>query len=204
MNFTRILFLSFTIGVQFSCSQEENSTPAETVEYPIAKVETRLGSMYFWLFDQTPKHKAKFIELAQQGLYNQFTFNRIVKNFVVQGGCPDSIQYFENSPYLLNPEFVDSLKHVYGALGMGRDNNPEKQSNACQFYIVNKEAGLPNLDGNYMVFGKMIRGAVVLESIEKESTNSIDEPLEPIPLKVEIISYSKMELLDSFNYQIEE
>ena len=182
---------------------KESNPPAEENEiktYPIALVETLHGSMYFWLYDETPNHKEKFIELANEGHYNQFTFNRIIRNFVVQGGCPDSPQYFTDSPYLLDPEFVDSLKHIYGALGMGRDNNAEKRSNACQFYIVNKETGLPNLDGDYMIFGKLIKGKSVLETIEGVPTNSTDEPVTRISIVVSIGRYSDKQLLDSFDF----
>jgi len=185
----------------YSCSKSDSSKPKEET-YPIAHVETRLGDMYFWLHDSTPNHKAKFIELANESYYNDFTFNRVVKNFVIQGGCPDSVQYFQDSPYLLDPEFVDSLGHIYGALGMGRDDNPGKQSNACQIYIVNKESGLPNLDGNYMIFGQIIKGESVLEDIENESTNPYDMPQEEIPLTISIKMKTEQELTTEFNYTL--
>ena len=174
-----------------------------SVTYPIAKVSTRLGDMYFWLYDETPNHKVRFIELANAKHYDGFTFNRVVKNFVIQGGCPDEREYFENSPYLLDPEFVDTIKHVYGALGIGRDNNPEKQSNVCQFYIVCEEDGLPRLDGDYMIIGKIIQGTDVLEKIEAEQTNDKDEPLTDIPLTVTIEHYDSGDILTNFGLHIQ-
>jgi len=195
------MLFTFAMFLLYACKEPTSSdTIAEKVKFPIAVVSTSLGEMYFWLFDETPMHKAKFMELAKNEHYNQFTFNRVVKNFVIQGGCPDLPQYFEDSPYLLDPEFIDSLKHTYGALGMGRDDNPGKQSNACQFYIVNKEAGLANLDGNYMIFGKLIKGEDVLEAIEKVATNTKDEPLTSLPLDVKIQEFSDQELLDSLGF----
>jgi peptidyl-prolyl cis-trans isomerase B (cyclophilin B) len=185
----------------FSCTGQDSSPENITSTYQVVEVNTRLGTMNFWLYDQTPNHKAKFIELANEGHYNQFTFNRVVKNFVIQGGCPDSVSFFKDSPYLLDAEFVDSLKHEYGALGMGRDDNPEKQSNACQFYIVNKEAGLPGLDGDYMIFGKIIHGEDVLEAIEKEATDNSNTPLVDIPLDVKIKRYTEDELLSRFQFK---
>lgn len=186
-----------------SCSDPKSPdiTEPETT-YPIGKVNTRLGDMYFWLYEETPVHKAKFIELATDGHYDQFTFNRVVRNFVVQGGCPDSVQYFENSPFLLDPEFHDSIGHSYGALGMGRDDNPGKQSNACQFYVVCKEAGLPQLDSNYMIFGMLIKGEEVLEAIEKVPTDNNDQPNEAIPLRVSIQQFSEKVLLDSLGFKL--
>ncbi|MFT5723003.1 MAG: peptidyl-prolyl cis-trans isomerase B (cyclophilin B) [Bacteroidia bacterium] len=196
-------FLLLAVFSSIGCSDTEtikDDIPQET--YPIGYVSTRLGDMYFWLYDQTPIHKAKFIELAKDQHYNQFTFNRVVRNFVIQGGCPDSVSYFENSPFLIDPEFHDSIGHSYGALGMGRDDNPKKQSNACQFYIVSKEAGLPQLDSNYMIFGMIIKGQDVLESIEMEQTNAADQPLEEIPLNVQIKYYSEISLLDSLGFKL--
>jgi len=193
---------SQTKGTSEEIELKPTEEPAHEVKYAIAKVSTRLGDMYFWLFDETPNHKAKFIELANDHHYDQFTFNRIVKDFVVQGGCPDEVTYFEDSPYLINPEFVDSLRHVYGALGMGRDNNPEKQSNACQFYIVCKEDGVARLDGDYMIFGKIIQGKDVLESIEAEKTNTSDEPLTDIPLVVTIEEYTEEEIFELFDVKL--
>lgn len=191
------LFISF-----FACSEKEKPGVDEEVKYPIAQVSTRLGDMHYWLYDETPVHKAKFIELANAKHYNQFTFNRVVRNFVVQGGCPDSVQYFENSPFLLDPEFHDSIGHRYGALGMGRDENPGKQSNACQFYVVCKEQGLPQLDSNYMIFGMIIKGSDVLETIEIEPTNTNDAPNTSIPLDVSIQYYTEKELLDSLGFKL--
>ncbi|MBI1305198.1 MAG: peptidylprolyl isomerase [Bacteroidetes bacterium] len=188
-----------------SCSdkikEEKNDSHPEKT-YPIAVITTNFGSMFFWLFDETPNHKAKFIELADKHHYDQFTMNRVVKNFVIQGGCPDSVQYFEGSPYLLEPEFNDSIKHVYGALGMGRDDNPEKKSNACQFYVVSYEAGLPSLDSKYMIFGKIVKGADVLETIEHVQVDKNDKPLEDISLHVFIENMTEKQMKDSLNFEL--
>lgn len=199
MRCLKISFIVFAVGLFISCSKSDKSN---TANYPIAKVDTRLGAMYFWLYDETPMHKAKFIELAEDDYYNDFSFNRVVRNFVIQGGCPDEPSYFEDSPYLLDPEFVDGISHVYGALGMGRDDNPEKQSNACQFYIVNKEEGLANLDNNYMIFGIIISGTDVLEAIESEKTDFNDTPETLIPLQVSIEYYTASQLKETFSFEI--
>jgi peptidyl-prolyl cis-trans isomerase B (cyclophilin B) len=198
----KYVFVVLAVIGLFGCKNKDKQPVSDEPTYPVAFVDTRLGEMYFWMYDETPNHKAKFIELANEKHYNQFTFNRVIKNFVIQGGCPDSVQYFENSPFLLDPEFVDSIGHHYGALGMGRDGNPEKKSNACQFYVVNKEAGLPFLDGEYMIFGTMIKGYDVLEAIEVEPTNANDQPLADIPLHVAIKEYTRQELSDTFDLLI--
>ena len=110
--------------------------------YPVGRIRTDMGEILFYLYPQTPNHQASFIKLAGQHYWDSLTFNRVIKNFVAQGGCPDTPAGFKGSPYNLAPEFNDSLRHVYGAVGAGRDDNPEKLSAGCQFYIVANKNGL--------------------------------------------------------------
>lgn len=201
MNYLKLSFFAIIAVLSIACTKSDDNNQTT---FPIGKVETRLGNMHFWLYDETPNHKEKFIELAKEKYYNDFSFNRVVKNFVIQGGCPDEPAYFEGSPYLLEPEFVDGIGHVYGALGMGRDDNPDKLSNACQFYIVNKEQGLPNLDNNYMIFGIIIDGIDVLEAIENEDTDFNDVPDIMIPLQVSIEYLTAEQLSTNFAFEIPE
>ena len=199
----RFLFTLFVFSLFFvACNEKKKNDGNSSPKYDIGLVKTSLGEMYFWLYKETPKHKEKFIELANAKHYDQFTFNRVVNDFVIQGGCPDSVQYFKDSPYLLDPEFNDSIKHVYGALGMGRDNNPEKRSNACQVYIVSKENGLPALDGDYMIFGIIIKGKDVLENIESQQTDSNNKPLEEISMEVQIVEFTEKELMTNFSFEL--
>lgn len=178
--------------------QRHEDTPKR---YPIGLITTNHGTMHFWLYDETPNHKAKFIELATDHYYDDFVFNRVVEDFVIQGGCPDSPQYFDDSPYLLDPEFVDSIGHVYGALGMGRDNNPEKRSNACQLYVVSKETGLPNLDGNYMIIGKLIKGEETLEKIEHVPVDNSNNPTATVTMKVEVLNLTAAEIEQNYGFK---
>src|SRR6185437_10907294 len=97
-----------------------SATPRADKTYQVGRIETRLGEILFVLYDQTPHHKASFIKLAGEHYWDTLTFNRVIKNFVAQGGCPDTPKGFSHSPYLLAPEFRDSLRHVYGAVGAGR------------------------------------------------------------------------------------
>ncbi|MFT4522858.1 MAG: peptidyl-prolyl cis-trans isomerase B (cyclophilin B) [Bacteroidia bacterium] len=199
-----LLIVTLLLLLGSTCKKEVDNSKPEVQSYPIAKVHTTYGDMHFWMSDSTPNHKAKFIELAREKHYDQFSFNRVIKNFVIQGGCPDLPQYFENSPYLLDAEFNDSLTHVLGAVGIGRDDNPEKRSNACQFYIVAEEKGLPNLDGDYVIFGHIIKGLDVLKTIEMVPTNSKDEPTTTIPLEVTIEEYTADEIKERFGILISE
>ena len=161
---------------------------------PVGYIHTPLGDLWVELDDRTPEHKKSFIELAKAGYWDSLTFNRVIPNFVAQGGCPDTPAGFTDPNYLLKPEFHPDLTHVYGAIGAGRDDNPGKLSARCQFYIVQNPAGLHRLDGDYTVFGHIIKGMDIVDLLVKEARDSKDEPLRPISLKVEIKYLSAKEM----------
>ncbi len=162
--------------------------------YEIGQIKTNKGEILIWLHDQTPKHKKSFIKLAKNGYWDDYTFNRVIPNFVAQGGCPDTPQGFNDPKYLLKPEFDKNLKHIYGAVGAGRDNNPKKLSARCQFYIVHNKKGLHRLDGDYTVFGQVIKGMDVVNKIVNAKRDSLDKPLKPIKMDVNIIKINGKEL----------
>jgi len=162
--------------------------------YPVGRIRTDLGEILFYLHPETPNHRASFIKLASQHYWDSLTFNRVIRNFVAQGGCPDTPAGFTGSPYTLAPEFHDSLRHVYGAVGAGRDDNPEKLSAGCQFYIVANKAGLKRLDGNYTVYGQVLKGMEVVEAIVSVPRDSTDTPLKPIRLHVDVVEMTAAQL----------
>jgi peptidyl-prolyl cis-trans isomerase B (cyclophilin B) len=153
-----------------------------------------MGEIIFWMYDETPNHKQSFIQLATVGYWDSLTFNRVIPDFVAQGGCPDTPAGFNDPEYLLAPEFDKNLLHDYGAVGAGRDNNPDKLSARCQFYIVQNKNGMHRLDGDYTVFGKVIKGMDVIDSIVNVSRDSTDQPLQPINLDINIITLTLDEL----------
>src|SRR6185312_16916986 len=171
-----------------------SGAPRTEKTYQVGRIETRLGEILFVLDDETPRHKASFIKLAGEHYWDTLTFNRVIKNFVAQGGCPDTPQGFGGSPYLLAPEFNDSLRHVYGAVGAGRDDNPGQLSAGCQFYIVANKQGLPKLDNHYTVYGQVIKGMDVVEKIVSVPTDSTNQPLTPITLHVDVTRMTADEL----------
>ena len=180
-------YLLLPIILLFASCQSEKT-------YPVGTIETRLGMIFFWLHEETPNHKQSFLELADSSYWDSLTFNRVIPGFVAQGGCPDTPEGFGDSPYLLEPEFKDSLKHIYGAVGAGRDDNPGKLSAGCQFYIVQDREGIPRLDGDYTIFGQVFEGMDVIDSIVALPRDSIDAPLEPVPLKVYITEMTASQL----------
>jgi len=179
--------LLFLIAVAASCKSEPT--------YPIGQIITPKGEMLFWLYEDTPIHKASFIKLANESFWDSLTFNRVIEDFVIQGGCPDTPEGFTGSPYLLQPEFHDHIKHIYGAVGAGRDGNPEKLSAGCQLYIVDNKDGIPRLDGDYMIFGQIFKGFDVLDAIAKVETDSLDQPLVDVAMEVNVLELSKEELV---------
>ena len=162
--------------------------------YLVGQIKTSVGEVLFWLYDETPNHKASFIKLANQGYWDTLTFNRVINNFVAQGGCPDTPAGFADSPYLLKPEFSPTIRHVYGAVGTGRDNNPQMLSAGCQFYIVQNKKGLARLDDKYTVFGQVFKGMDVIDAIVAVKTDSTNMPLAPIRLDVNVLNLTVSEL----------
>jgi len=95
------------------------------------------------LYNETPQHRDNFLKLAKEGFYDETLFHRVIKDFMIQGGDPDSknaapgILLGEGDlNYTIPAEFNDSLFHKKGVLAAARDNNPEKASSAAQFYLV--------------------------------------------------------------------
>lgn len=162
--------------------------------FQVAQIKTPMGEILFWLNDETPNHKKSFIELANAGYWDSLTFNRVIPDFVAQGGCPDTPEGFNDPEYLLAPEFDTNLVHDYGAVGAGRDNNFEKLSARCQFYIVQNKNGVHRLDGDYTVFGKVIDGMEIVDAITGVERDSTNKPYKPIALDINIVTRSLAEL----------
>jgi peptidyl-prolyl cis-trans isomerase B (cyclophilin B) len=185
----RACFFLLFVGLLASCD------PSSSKYYEVGKIETPYGEMLFWLYEETPKHKKSFLSLANQHYWDTLTFNRVIKDFVIQGGCPDTPDGFKDSPYLIDPEFRSNIRHIYGAVGAGRDVNPLKQSAGCQLYIVHDRDGIPRLDDNYMIFGQLFKGFEVLDQIAEMPTDSLDQPLTPVSMEVSSIKLSEQELI---------
>lgn len=178
----------------FSCGNSSNQHQKNSITYDLAIIATPEGEIIFLLANETPRHKASFIKLVKENYFDDYTFNRVINNFVAQGGCPDTPEGFSDSPYLLEPEFNKRLRHVYGAVGAGRDDNPQMLSAGCQFYIVQNKEGLPRLNDKYTVFGQVIKGMDVIDKIVKVAIDSLDQPLVPITLKIEMIRLDSFEI----------
>jgi cyclophilin family peptidyl-prolyl cis-trans isomerase len=115
-------------------------------ENQYVRIKTSYGECIIRLYNQTPQHRDNFIKLVKKGFYNGTFFHRVIQNFMIQGGDPDSKDSTKTKPgaelgngdvgYTIPAEFRDSLFHKRGVIAAARDDNPAKASSGCQFYIV--------------------------------------------------------------------
>lgn len=129
--------------ITFSCQLDQSKKKAKDQLY---KIETEYGNMVFKLYDATPLHKENFIKLIEQGYFNDLLFHRVINDFMIQGGDPNSKNAApgqllgDGGPgYTIPAEFVDTLFHKKGVIAAARegdDTNPEMRSAGSQFYIV--------------------------------------------------------------------
>jgi peptidyl-prolyl cis-trans isomerase B (cyclophilin B) len=126
------LFLLYAVGLT-----------AKPPKNQYVRISTAYGDCIIRLYNQTPKHRDNFINLVKKGFYNGTLFHRVIQNFMIQGGDPDSknakpgIELGNGDVgYTVPAEFNDSLFHKRGVLAAARDDNPAKASSGCQFYLV--------------------------------------------------------------------
>ena len=140
-----------------------------------ATMQTTNGPIVFELFDEdAPKTVENFRKLAAEGFYDGLIFHRIIKDFMIQGGCPEGTG--TGGPgYTFEDEFNDH-KVVRGALAMA---NAGPNTNGSQFFIVTADAA-GWLDGKHTVFGQVTAGMDVVDSLEAVPTDGGDRPTEPV------------------------
>ena len=139
-----------------------------------ATLHTNHGPIAVELFhEDAPKTVENFRKLAADGFYDGLSFHRVIKDFMIQGGCPEGTG--TGGPgYTFEDEFNDN-KVVRGALAMA---NAGPDTNGSQFFIVTTDAA-PWLDGKHTVFGKVESGMDAVDAIEGLSTGAGDKPSEP-------------------------
>ncbi len=124
-----------------------------------------------------------FISLVNKGYYNGLIFHRVIKGFMIQGGCPEG-SGMGGPGYSIKGEFSsngveNTLKHTEGVLSMARSMAPN--SAGSQFFIMHKNS--PHLDGSYAAFGKVTEGMEIVNKIADTRTDFSDRPLEPQVMK---------------------
>lgn len=208
-------------------------------------LSTEAGTMHLILFDETPLHKANFLKLARDKFYDGLLFHRVIENFMIQGGDPNSrkaqagVALGNGSVgYKIPAEFRPDLFHRKGAVAAARDNNPQKESSGSQFYIVQgrpmqgddlekqlarapretsdprqatevqKEVyrtlgGSPHLDGNYTIFGQVIDGLAVIDSIAARPRDARDRPLKDVAMQVSVKKMRKKKITKKYGYRFD-
>jgi peptidyl-prolyl cis-trans isomerase B (cyclophilin B) len=192
---------------------------------------TKYGQMTILLYEDTPLHRENFLKLVKEGYYNDLLFHRVIKNFMIQGGDPDSRTAQSGASlgmggpgYTIPAEFRANHIHKKGALAAARQGdqaNPKKESSGSQFYIVHggpvsesalnnqkvqrsmqnpdwpdytqeqkdeyiNLGGTPHLDGSYTVFGEVISGLNVLDSIAKQPCDRNNRPFDDLKMTAKI------------------
>ncbi|MEM8887309.1 MAG: peptidylprolyl isomerase [Bacteroidota bacterium] len=165
------IFLLFNFSVY---GQKKKKVKVPKKDYLITMTTTK-GNIYLILYDETPKHKENFLKLVDEGFYNSTAFHRVIKNFMIQGGDPNSKDpdkknmYGQGGPgYTVEAEFNPKFKHKKGALAAARQNdrvNPTKASSGSQFYIVHNASRCKHLNGSYTVYGEVVQGMDVVDKI---------------------------------------
>lgn len=204
--FSLLIILSLAIG-----------TFAQKNKNKFVEIETTMGKIKIELFADVPQHSENFLKLVKDGFYDSLLFHRVIPSFMIQGGDPDSKNALDGQMlgngdvgYKIPAEFmVPKYYHKKGALAAARDNNPEKASSGCQFYIVvgrtftdqdlttmeqrggftySEQAkkdyktigGTPHLDNGYTVFGQVVEGQEVVDAIAITPRNASDRPNENV------------------------
>lgn len=283
-----ILSLLLFVSLLTACAQNSKKEQVVTIK-------TKYGDMVAILYDETPKHKENFLKLAKSKFYDSLLFHRVIKDFMIQGGDPDSKKAVADQPlgrggpgYTVEAEINSKFYHEKGALSAARlsdEVNPTKASSGSQFYVVqgkkateeeltqlelnirnsrkstllreiilmpkyesllttikekqqaqdgqwlnsffeksdtlikkekpgytsfafspqqkeaySKVGGAPFLDGDYTVFGKVIKGLEVIDKITEQPKNSSDRPTEDIRMFVSVVEMSRKKIEKEYGY----
>ena len=156
---------------------------------PKAVIKTQLGDMEIVFFpDKAPNHVQNFIKLAKSGYYNGTIFHRVIPGFMIQGGDPNTKDPKKPETYgmggpseKLKAEFNDT-PHRRGIVSMARTNDPN--SAGSQFFIVVKDSSF--LDGQYTVFGEVVKGMEVADKIVNLPRNARDLPTERVEITIAV------------------
>ena len=155
MTSNKILLICLAFIALTACnagSKRQTNHHMENEKRTLVKLETTMGNITVALYNETPKHRDNFIKLVKEGVYDSTLFHRVIKQFMIQAGDPDSKNASDtamlgsgdvgytipaefNPKFLFNPKFFHK-KGVLAAARQGDDVNPEKASSGCQFYIV--------------------------------------------------------------------
>lgn len=221
-NIRKIKHAGLVLGLFASVALLVATAPLDDKKREMVVLGTPYGEMTILLYEETPLHRENFLKLAESSFYDDLLFHRVIKDFMVQGGDPDSKGAAANKPlgmggpgYTIPAEIKPEFIHKKGALAAARQgdqSNPERASSGSQFYIVDGASvnteqlrkgkvsytdeqlatyaelgGTPHLDGAYTVFGEVIEGLNVIDSIAAQPTGRGNRPVTDIPMTMKIV-----------------
>ncbi len=180
-----------TLGLVGSASialaGEETSMSSEA---PHAILKTKFGEMEIVFFPElAPKHVESFMKLAKSGFYNGTIFHRVIPGFMIQGGDPNTkdpskVQsYGTGGPGYTLPAEFSKVAHEKGILSAARTADPN--SAGSQFFIMADKAS--HLDGQYTIFGEVVKGLDIIDKIVSQARDPRDNPLERIEMTIEVV-----------------
>lgn len=190
--FFPLLFFAALLAVPAGAEMKQKTFTKEEIRKMAdskAVIETKFGNIELKFFpDVAPNHVNNFIELAKKGFYNGTTFHRVIPNFMIQGGDPNSKNPDKSTHgmggpgYTVKAEFNDK-PHKRGTLSMARAANPD--SAGSQFFICVADA--PFLNKQYTVFGEVVSGMEAVDKIVSQPRDRRDNPNERVEMKVKIV-----------------
>ncbi|HEV8284014.1 MAG TPA: peptidylprolyl isomerase [Chitinophagaceae bacterium] len=153
----KIILAIFSISLAIISAAQKDSVVTKKDRKKDVLLQTNYGYIILRLSDSTPLHRDNFLKLVKTGYYDSVLFHRVIQNFMIQGGDPNSKQAKPGEPlgnggpgYRVPAEFRTTLFHKKGVIAAARDNNPEKASSGSQFYIVQgkifTDAGLDSME----------------------------------------------------------
>ena len=158
------------------------------------RLTTDFGDIDILLYDKTKFHRANFIYLTKRKYFDNTQFYRVVKSFIIQGGSSDGLDLYKKrraiGKYLLPPDTKRGYTHQRGSISMPSSEieNAYKLASPFQFFIVVIREKAKHLDGDYTVFGEVIKGMDVVDKINAVKTDDGDWPVDNVYIrKVEII-----------------
>lgn len=165
-------------------------TAEEKGKAPRAILKTKFGEMEIVFFPElAPKHVESFLSLAKKGYFNGTIFHRVIPGFMIQGGDPNTKDpskrsaYGTGGPGYTVPAEFNKIPHERGILSAARTADPN--SAGSQFFIM--VAKSPHLDGQYTVFGEVVKGIEVADKVVGQPRDRRDMPLERIEMTVEVM-----------------
>ena len=183
-----VAFLAGVTGERVLAGNPQGLPVAEG-KAPRAIITTKFGQMELVFFRElAPKHVESFLNLAQKGFYNGTLFHRVIPGFMIQGGDPNTKDpskrhlYGMGGPGYTLPAEFNRIPHERGIVSAARSADPN--SAGSQFFIMVGKA--PSLDGQYTVFGEVVKGIEVADKIVGQPRDPRDNPLERVEMTVEV------------------